>query len=75
MLRVCRGFLDHERAPGVGLPWGAEVFDVVEGAQGEVVDADAVVVVVDCAGECGDEAGFVGVAETISNTDFCTRWP
>ena len=49
MLRVYWGFLDHEGASGVYLPWGAEVLDVVEGARREVVHADAVVVVVDSA--------------------------
>jgi hypothetical protein len=56
------GFLDHEGLSGVDLPWDAEVLDVIESAGGEVVQADAVMVVVDNAAQGGDQAGLVDVA-------------
>ena len=62
VLRVCRGFLDHERAAWVDLPWFAEVFDVVEGVGREVVDADAVVGRVDGACSAAMRRSLVGVA-------------
>ena len=44
------------------MPGGADVLDVVESARREVVNADAVVFVVDGAAEGCGEAGLVCVA-------------